>query len=37
VQCPLQDAADALAIVAAAELSVQQKGAAVGIDYRALP
>ena len=32
----LQDAADALAIVAAAEASVQQRGAAVSVDYRAL-
>ena len=32
----LQDAADALAIVAAAEVSVRQRGAAIPIDYRAL-
>jgi predicted dehydrogenase len=32
----LQDAADALAIIAAAELSVRRQGAAASIDYRAL-
>jgi predicted dehydrogenase len=32
----LQDAADALAIIAAAELSVKKNGAAISIDYRSL-